>query len=93
MSRGKPDPEGFLLAASALDSSPGDALVFEDSRAGLVAARAAGMRSMFITCCATEVSEIAALATATCTDYDSLPPRFWQDLAAGSVDLTNRSFS
>ena len=89
--KGKPDPEGFLLAARVLDASPAAALVFEDRRAGLLAARAAGMRSMFITCCATEVSEIAPLATATCTDYDSLPPRFWQELAAGTIDLTNRS--
>ena len=92
VSKGKPDPEGFLLAARVLDAPPADSLVFEDSRAGLVAARAAGMRSMFITCCATEVAEIAALATATCTDYESLPPRFWHELTAGTVDLTSRSF-
>ena len=88
----KPDPEGFLLAARALGIEPADAVIFEDSRAGLLAARAAGMRSMFITCCAAELPENAMLATATCTDYRALPPGFWSDLAAGAMDLTGRSF-
>lgn len=92
VSRGKPDPEGFLLAARVLDAAPADSLVFEDSRAGLVAARVAGMRSMFITCCATEIPELTSLASATAPDYESLPPRFWDELATGTVDLTNRSF-
>ncbi|MGC5013284.1 HAD family hydrolase [Streptosporangium sp. DT93] len=40
---GKPDPEGFLLAASRLSVDPADCVVFEDSIAGIVAAKAAGM--------------------------------------------------
>ncbi|WP_433560570.1 HAD-IA family hydrolase [Nocardia sp. CA-151230] len=40
----KPHPEGFLKAAAELGLSPGDCLVFEDSRAGIAAAKAAGMR-------------------------------------------------
>lgn len=40
----KPAPEGFLSAASILDVDPADCIVFEDSRAGVTAARAAGMR-------------------------------------------------
>lgn len=40
---GKPDPCGFLLAASRLGVRPGRCLVFEDSLAGVSAARAAGM--------------------------------------------------
>jgi sugar-phosphatase len=93
VSQGKPDPEGFLMAARVLESDPATTLVFEDSRAGLLAARAAGMRSIFITCCATEVSENTALATASCIDYERLPPRFWEEIAAGPVDLDNRSFA
>ncbi len=89
---GKPDPEGFLLAARALDVEPADALVFEDSQAGLLAARAAGMRSVFITCCASDLPANTLLATASCTHYQSLPPRFWDQLADGSCDLTGRSF-
>lgn len=40
----KPDPEGFLAAAALLGVQPADCLVFEDSAAGIAAARAAGMR-------------------------------------------------
>jgi sugar-phosphatase len=40
----KPDPEGFLKAAGLLGVDPADCIVFEDSRAGVTAARAAGMR-------------------------------------------------
>jgi len=91
--KGKPDPEGFLMAARALAVDPDDALVFEDSRAGLLAARAAGMRSMFVTCCAADIAGDAALATACCTDYRALPPSFWDQLASGTDDLTGRSFA
>ncbi|MBS0393362.1 MAG: HAD family phosphatase [Proteobacteria bacterium] len=77
--RGKPDPEGFLEAARRLAAGPEAALVFEDSRAGLLAARAAGMRSVFVTCCATDVGENAPLASAAIGDYRDLPPAFWTD--------------
>jgi sugar-phosphatase len=90
---GKPDPEGFLLAARALNVEPDEALVFEDSRAGLVAARAAGMRSMFVTCCAGDIVENTALATASFTHYGKLPSSFWDLLISGSADLSGRSFT
>jgi len=93
VSNTKPDPEGFLLAARALDVEPVETLVFEDSRAGLMAARAAGMRSVFVTCCASDLAENTALATASCTHYLTLPPRFWDELADGSCDLASRSFT
>ena len=40
---GKPAPEGYLQAAAALGVRPGDAVVLEDSPAGIEAARAAGV--------------------------------------------------
>jgi sugar-phosphatase len=40
--RGKPDPEGFLLAAQRLGVAIDQCLVFEDSPAGVQAAKAAG---------------------------------------------------
>jgi len=43
VARGKPAPDLFLHAASALGADPGACAVVEDSAAGLVAARAAGM--------------------------------------------------
>jgi phosphonate degradation associated HDIG domain protein len=90
---GKPDPECFLLAARALKVAPSESLVFEDSVAGLEAARAAGMRSMFVTCCAVDVASNKRLATASFTDYRSLPAHFWAQLAAGAIDLRGRSYS
>jgi sugar-phosphatase len=88
----KPDPEGFLLAARALDAAPAETLVFEDSRAGLLAARAAGMRSIFVSCRASNIAENTALATAACVDYRALPPDFWNQLRSGSCDLGPGSF-
>ncbi|MEZ7006116.1 HAD-IA family hydrolase [Streptomyces sp. AD55] len=40
----KPDPEGFLKGAAELGVAPADCVAFEDSAAGIAAARAAGMR-------------------------------------------------
>ncbi|WP_055703186.1 HAD family hydrolase [Streptomyces silaceus] len=40
----KPDPEGFLKGAAELGFAPADCVVFEDSEAGILAGRAAGMR-------------------------------------------------
>jgi hypothetical protein len=51
------------------------------------------MRAMFVTCCAAEVTENSKLATAICTHYLTLPPRFWDDLASGNADLGHRSFT
>lgn len=69
-----------------------EALVFEDSTAGLQAARNAGMRSMFITCCAAEIPQNRSMASGTCTDYRALPPRFWRQLAAGDTELLHKIY-
>lgn len=42
-SPGKPSPAGFLMGAKRLGVSPANCLVFEDSSAGVSAAKAAGM--------------------------------------------------
>ncbi|HYM15102.1 MAG TPA: HAD family phosphatase [Dehalococcoidia bacterium] len=47
--KGKPDPEGFLVAAERLGAAPGRCVVIEDAPAGLRAARAGGMRSIGVT--------------------------------------------
>jgi len=53
--KGKPHPDGFLLAMKRLDKKhnldikPADCVVVEDSRWGLQAAKAAGMHSLAIT--------------------------------------------
>jgi len=48
-SKGKPDPEGFLVAARRLSIEPGSCVVIEDAPAGLRAAKAAGMRAVGVT--------------------------------------------
>jgi beta-phosphoglucomutase-like phosphatase (HAD superfamily) len=93
VTRGKPDPEGFLLAASRLGIDPAESLVCEDSHAGLLAARAAGMRSLFIMCCAADIPGNAVLATAATTNYLTLPPQFWSQLADGSLELAGRRYT
>ena len=40
---GKPDPEGYLKALGLLEADPADAIVFEDTEAGVASARAAGV--------------------------------------------------
>jgi len=49
LSRGKPDPEGYLLAARELGAATADCIVLEDAPAGVEAGRAAGMRVVGIT--------------------------------------------
>ena len=49
VSKGKPDPEPFLLGAKLLGAEPARCLVFEDAPAGLAAARAAGAFTVAVT--------------------------------------------
>lgn len=49
VSRGKPDPEPFLLGAKLLGVPPEHCLVFEDAPAGLASARAAGASTIAVT--------------------------------------------
>ncbi|GAA4557694.1 HAD family hydrolase [Planotetraspora kaengkrachanensis] len=44
VSRGKPAPDIYLLAAERLGVHPGECVVYEDTDEGMAAARAAGMR-------------------------------------------------
>jgi beta-phosphoglucomutase len=47
--RGKPDPQVFLVAAERLGISPANCLVVEDAVAGIEAATAGGMKSIAVT--------------------------------------------
>jgi beta-phosphoglucomutase len=49
VSRGKPDPEVFLAAASKLKVDPRRCVVFEDAVAGVEAAKAGGMACVAVT--------------------------------------------
>jgi mannitol-1-/sugar-/sorbitol-6-phosphatase len=48
VSRGKPDPEGFLAAAEKLGVEPTGTVVIEDAPAGVRAAKAAGMMAVAV---------------------------------------------
>ena len=48
VSRGKPDPEVFLIAAQKIDRHPAHCLVFEDAHVGIEAGLAAGMKTVAV---------------------------------------------
>jgi sugar-phosphatase len=48
VARGKPDPEGYLMAARRLGADPARALVVEDAPPGIEAGRAAGMATVAV---------------------------------------------
>lgn len=51
VTRGKPDPQGYLLAAQRLGRKPQETVVFEDSPAGIRAALASGAHTVVIGAC------------------------------------------
>ena len=61
VTRGKPDPQPFLVAAQRLGVDPARCLVVEDAPAGLVSGRAAGCATLALTTTHTR-SELAASA-------------------------------
>ena len=81
ISRFKPDPEGYLLAASLCEARPSECLVFEDSSAGLKAARAAGMHCIAVTGCSAEREAGVRLADAACRDFREFSRSSWAALA------------
>lgn len=78
--RSKPDPEGYRLAAARLGVAPGHCLVFEDSLAGVQAAKAAGMKVVAIVGQNGEGSAIAREAHDAIADYTELPLDFFATL-------------
>jgi HAD superfamily hydrolase (TIGR01509 family) len=60
VSRKKPDPEIYLLALEKTGLSPDQCIVIEDSHNGLLAARAAGLRSVATTNIYTENEDLSA---------------------------------
>jgi sugar-phosphatase len=49
VTKGKPDPAGYLLAARLIGQAPEDCLAIEDAAAGVEAARRGGMRVLGLT--------------------------------------------
>ncbi|WP_344362613.1 HAD-IA family hydrolase [Streptomyces gobitricini] len=84
ITRGKPDPEPYLLAAARLGADPARCVVFEDAPAGLAAGRAAGMRTVALATThdrgdlvadvvVTDLSRVTARATADGVEIDAAP--------------------
>lgn len=49
ITRGKPDPQPYLLTAEKLNLNPSDCIVIEDSGNGVLSAKAAGMKCIGVT--------------------------------------------
>ncbi|MBT2444850.1 HAD-IA family hydrolase [Streptomyces sp. ISL-36] len=81
ITRGKPDPEPFLLAAARLGVDPAACVVFEDAPAGLAAGRAAGMRTVAL---ATTHARSELLADVVVTDLSEVSAQ----VIDGGVEIT-----
>jgi beta-phosphoglucomutase len=77
VTRGKPDPQVFLTAASRLGALPSECIVVEDAVAGVEAARRGGMRSIGVN---RKGSLQADIAVSSLTD---LAPDAFEKLLAG----------
>ena len=78
VTKGKPDPQTFLLAAERLGMSPDNCIVIEDAISGVAASKRAGMRCIAVTNTTTPEELKAAdvitdsLAKITVADIDKL---------------------
>ncbi len=68
---GKPHPEGYLMAATALGVSPTSCVVVEDSPAGVAAGRAAG--AMVVAVTTTHPADLLRDADVVVSDLTELP--------------------
>jgi beta-phosphoglucomutase len=82
VTRGKPDPEVFLIAGEKLGVAPEDCAVIEDATAGIEAARRAGMTAVAITGTADRSALIAAGAHVVVDSLRELSPSMIGDLIA-----------
>ena len=76
---GKPDPEGFLVAAERLSVPPSDCVVIEDAPEGIAGGKAAGTRCIGVT--TTRPSEKLAEAGADLVVSSLEDERVWQFIA------------
>jgi beta-phosphoglucomutase len=77
---GKPDPEGFLVAAERLSVPPQDCVVVEDAPEGIVGGKAAGTRCIGVT--TTRPLEKLAEAGAELVVSSLEDERVWQFIAS-----------
>lgn len=74
VSKGKPHPEVYLKTAKALNYKPQDCVVFEDSLAGVEAAKKAGCKVVGIT--TTHTREELAGTDLAIENFNGLDPRY-----------------
>jgi len=74
VAHGKPEPDLFLLAASAMGTHPTACAVLEDTPSGVLAARAAGMRAFGLAADSDE-AELRAAGAEIVHALDELPAR------------------
>jgi HAD superfamily hydrolase (TIGR01509 family) len=72
VTRGKPDPEVFLVAAKKIDRGPARCVVFEDALVGIEAAHAGGMRVVGVA--TTHKAQELAAADLVVTQMNELTP-------------------
>jgi beta-phosphoglucomutase-like phosphatase (HAD superfamily) len=88
VSKGKPSPEGFLLALQQLNETdpgqilPGECVVIEDSRWGLEAAAAAGMHTIAVAN-TYPADQLEPLAQMVVSQLDELTMSDLQSVSAG----------
>jgi HAD superfamily hydrolase (TIGR01509 family) len=73
VANGKPAPDLFLHAAARMGAEPSACAVVEDSRFGVAAARAAGMRAFGYAGGVTAADQLAGEGTVVFTDMRDLP--------------------
>lgn len=88
VTRGKPHPEPFLLAARRLGAEPSRCVVFEDAHVGVAAARAAGMKVVAVT--TTHPADTLGDADLVLTRLDEVPLARIAHLVAANEELFPR---
>ena len=83
VTRGKPDPEGYLAAARRLGTDPAEALVVEDAPPGIDAAKAAGMAAVALP--STHTAEELGRADIVLGSLEELPELLATRFDASSV--------
>ena len=79
VTRGKPEPDGFLLAADRLGCRPKDCIVVEDAAAGIEAAHRAGMPAVGIVSTGHDAKDLAS-AERVIHDLKELTPELLSGL-------------
>ncbi len=84
VTKGKPDPEVFLIAAKRLGRAPGECVVVEDAPAGIEAAHRAGMAAIGL-CSTGRTREELSIADLVVDELPEITPVVVRDLIAAQA--------